>query len=125
MNKVILVGNLVNEPEMSYTPGGVAVTKFRMATNDGKDREGNSRSQFHNIVIWGKGKDEDGAAAVAANFLKSGHKVGIVGKITENTWEHEGKKHYRTEIVCDPFGLELLTTKAEAERMESQQVAPF
>lgn len=100
VNKVILVGNLGKDPEMRYTPNGVPVCSFPMATSETyKDRTTGERitqTEWHNIVIW------RGMAETAEKFLKKGSQVYIEGKLKTRSWEdQQGQKRYTTEIVAD------------------------
>ena len=104
MNKAILVGNLGKDPEMRYTPNGVPVCSFPMATSETyKDRNSGERitqTEWHNIVIW------RGMAETAEKFLKKGSQVYIEGKIKTRSWEdQQGQKRYTTEIVADVMQL--------------------
>ncbi len=100
LNKVILIGNLGKDPEVSYTPSGIAVAKFSMATSEKwKDAEGNfqERTEWHNIVAWRK------LAEICGQYLKKGSKAYIEGKLQTRSWDDKntGVKKYMTEIVAD------------------------
>lgn len=98
LNKVMLIGNLGKDPELKYTNSGVAVATFSVATPDSwKDQEGNTqeRTEWHNIVAWRK------LAEICGEYLKKGKKVYIEGKLQTRTYEKDGVKQYRTEIVAD------------------------
>jgi single-strand DNA-binding protein len=104
VNKVILVGNLGKDPEMRYTPNGVPVCSFPMATSDSyKDRNSGERvtqTEWHNIVIW------RGMAETAEKYLRKGSQVFIEGKIRTRSWDdQQGQKRYTTEIVADVMQL--------------------
>jgi single-strand DNA-binding protein len=98
VNKVILIGNLGKDPEVKYTPGGMAVARFSIATNErfkGKDGNWEDRTEWHNIVLF------DRKAEVAGEYLKKGRTVYIEGSIRTNSWDDKetGQKKYRTEII--------------------------
>jgi single-strand DNA-binding protein len=100
LNKVMLIGNLGKDPEVRYTPGGVAVATFTIATNESwKDQEGNlqERTEWHNIVAWRK------LAEICGEWLKKGKKVYIEGRIQTRSYDDKntGAKRYITEIVAD------------------------
>lgn len=99
VNKVILIGNLGQDPELKYTPSGAAVTNFSIATKEvWKDNDGNQqeRTEWHRIVLWRK------LAEIAGEWLKKGKKVYIEGKLQTRSWEDkDGVKRYTTEIVGD------------------------
>lgn len=100
LNKVQLIGNLGKDPELSYTPSGVAVAKFSVATGERwKDQEGNfqERTEWHNIVTWRK------LAEICGQYLKKGSKVYLEGKLQTRSWDDKntGAKRYATEIVAD------------------------
>jgi|TARA_B110000444_G_scaffold226467_1_gene231028 single-strand DNA-binding protein len=104
VNKAILVGNLGKDPEMRYTPNGVAVCSFPMATSETyKDRSSGERitqTEWHNIVIW------RGMAETAEKYLRKGSQVFIEGKIKTRSWEdQQGQKRYTTEVVADVMQL--------------------
>jgi len=98
VNKVILIGRLGADPDIRYSPNGVAVAKFNLATNDpvsvgeGKWEE---RTEWHRIVTFGK------TAEFCGNYLAKGRQVFIEGSIRTNQWEdQQGQKRYSTEIYA-------------------------
>ncbi len=99
VNKVILVGNLGKDPELRYTPSGVAVATFSIATTERyKDRDGNrqEKTEWHNIVAWRQ------LAEICGKFLHKGKQIYIEGKIQTRSYDdRDGNKRYITEIVAD------------------------
>ncbi|MBI2816781.1 MAG: single-stranded DNA-binding protein [Acidobacteria bacterium] len=99
VNKVILVGHLGKDPEVSYTPSGQALAKFSLATNRrSKDKTGEwqDETDWHNIVAWGK------TAEFCSQYITKGRLVYVEGRIQNRTWEDkEGKKRYATDIVAN------------------------
>jgi single-strand DNA-binding protein len=110
VNKVILVGNLGQDPELRYTPSGAAVATVSVATNEGwRDSDGNQkdRTEWHRVVLWRK------QAEFAGEYLKKGRKVYVEGKLQTRSWDDkDGNKRYTTEIVAD--NLVPLDTKGES-----------
>jgi single-strand DNA-binding protein len=99
INKVILVGNVGADPEVKYTPSGVPVGKFSLATNErfkNKSGEWQDRTEWHNIVAWQR------LAEIVGEYVSKGSKVYIEGKLQTSSWEDQrsGEKKYRTEIVA-------------------------
>src|SRR5260370_14471144 len=99
VNKVILVGNVGKDPEVKYTPSGIPLGKFSLATNERfKDKNGEfqERTEWHNIVAWQR------LAEIVGEFVSKGSKVYVEGKIQTSSWDdrHSGEKKYRTEIVA-------------------------
>lgn len=100
INKVMLYGNLTRDPEKRALPSGQAVCSFAMATNrsytdkDGKKQE---QTEYHDVVAFGK------LADVMGQWLKKGRPVYIEGRLQTRSWEQDGVKKYRTEIVADTF----------------------
>jgi single-strand DNA-binding protein len=100
LNKALLYGNLTRDPEVRALPSGQQVATFGLATNRSfKNKEGQQQEQteFHNIVAFGR------TAEVMGQYLKKGRPVFVEGRIQTRSWEAEGKKNYRTEIVVDNF----------------------
>jgi single-strand DNA-binding protein len=123
-NKVILMGNLTRDPELRYTPEGVALCKFDMAVNSSYRRgeEGNEDTLFIGIVSWNK------TAETAGQFLKKGRAVLVDGRLKSSSWETEdGSKRYRTEVVASviqflPKGSERDVNGAAQERESTREV---
>ncbi|MEM9647023.1 MAG: single-stranded DNA-binding protein [Bacteroidota bacterium] len=98
-NKVQLIGNLGNDPEVVILESGSKLAKFSVATNETyKNTEGEkvTDTQWHNVVAWGK------TAEIAENYLVKGKEVAIEGKLINRSYEtKEGEKRYVTEIKCN------------------------
>ncbi len=98
LNKAYLVGNLTRDPELKALPSGTKVVSFSIATNRYyKDKDGKKQEQvdYHNIVAFAK------IAELAAQYLKKGQQVLVEGRIQTRSWETNGEKKYRTEIVAE------------------------
>jgi single-strand DNA-binding protein len=98
INKAMVYGNLTRDPEKRALPSGIAVTTFSIATNRvWKDRDGarQESSDFHNIVVFGR------QAETAAQYLHKGSPAFVEGRMQTRSWEADGQKKYRTEIVAD------------------------
>jgi single-strand DNA-binding protein len=96
INNVTLVGRLTKDPELKYTPNGVAVANFTLAVNRAFKSEGGPDADFINIVVWRK------PAENCANFLKKGSLAGVVGSIQTRNYEgQDGKRVYITEVQAD------------------------
>jgi len=98
INKAILFGNLTRDPELRALPSGMNVVNFSIATNRVfKDRDGKKQEQtdFHNVVVFGRQAD------VVNQYLKKGSSVFVEGRIQTRSWDKNGEKHYRTEVVAD------------------------
>ena len=137
VNKVILIGNLGKDPELKFTPSGVAMAKFPIATTERfKDSEGNpqEKTEWHNIVLWRR------LAELANEYLKKGSPVYIEGRLQTRSWDDEnGQKRYMTEIVgdrmqflgcrgegsSDDTGREPPATSGKKESMEEEDDLPF
>jgi single-strand DNA-binding protein len=105
LNKVMLIGNLGKDAETRYTPSGVAVTNFSLATprrtKDPQTGEWKDETDWHNIVLW-KGEN-------LANYLQKGKRVFVEGRLQTRSWEDQsGNKRYTTEVVADAFSVILL-----------------
>jgi single-strand DNA-binding protein len=112
VNKVILLGNLGKDPEVKYTPSGLPVAKFSIATSERyKDKDGQwqERTEWHNIVAWQR------LAEIVGEYVKKGSKLYVEGRIQTRSWDDKqsGEKKYRTEIVAND--LVLLGGKGDSE----------
>ena len=103
INKVILVGNLGQDPEIRYMPNGNAVANISVATSETwKDKqtgESKDKTEWHRVVIFGK------LAEIAGEYLKKGSQVYIEGQLQTRKWQDQsGIDHYTTEIVVNTGG---------------------
>jgi single-strand DNA-binding protein len=96
VNKVILIGNLGDDPELRYSQGGTAVCNMSLATNEtGTDAEGNEvqRTEWHNIVAFGR------LGEICEEYLSKGSQVYFEGQLQTNEWkDQEGNARYSTEV---------------------------
>ena len=99
VNKVILVGNLGNDPDMKYTASGSAVAKISVATKDSwRDKqtgENQERTEWHRVVAFGR------LGEIMGEYLRKGSQVYIEGRLQTNKWQDQnGQDRYTTEIVA-------------------------
>ena len=116
MNKVILVGNLTRDPELSETPSGIAVCRFSIAVSrDYASADGNRETDFFNITVW-RGRAEN-----CGRYLKKGNKVAIVGSLQNRSYDDkDGNKRYVTDVIASE--VEFLTPKGMQSDMEDAPV---
>ncbi len=98
INQVTVVGRLTRDPELKALPSGMQVANMSIATSytyTDKDKKKVETPEYHNIVLFGR------TAEVAGQYLKKGQLAGIIGRLQTRTWEKDGVKHYRTEIIAD------------------------
>ncbi|MGI9229592.1 MAG: single-stranded DNA-binding protein [Gammaproteobacteria bacterium] len=100
INKVILIGNLGNDPDVRYTQGGAAVANVSLATTDAwKDKESGDlqeRTEWHRIVFFGR------LAEIVSEYLRKGSQIYIEGRLQTRKWQDkEGHDRYTTEIVAN------------------------
>ena len=127
INKVIIVGNLGQDPEIKYTAGGAAVTTLSIATSDSwKDKDSGmdqERTEWHRVVLWRR------LAEVAGEYFKKGSKVYIEGHLQTRKWEQEGQTRYTTEIIArdmqflDSRGSSNNESTQKSSEMNDQSVA--
>ncbi|OLO42153.1 single-stranded DNA-binding protein [Alkalihalophilus pseudofirmus] len=97
INRVVLVGRLTKDPELRYTPNGVAVANFTLAVNRTfTNQQGDREADFINCIIWRK------PAENVANYLKKGSLAGVEGRIQTRSYDNnEGRRVFVTEVVAD------------------------
>lgn len=98
LNKAMIFGNLTRDPELKALPSGMNVCSFSLATNRVyNDRDGNRQEQtdYHNITVFGK------QAENCAKYLSKGNSAYVEGRLQTRSWEKDGQKHYRTEVIAD------------------------
>ncbi len=117
INKVILIGNLGNDPEVRYMPSGSAVTTISLATNDvWKDKttgENQERTEWHRIVFFNR------LAEIAGEYLRKGSRAYVEGSLRTRKWQDKsGQDRYTTEIVANE--MQILDGKNFTQANESQ-----
>ena len=99
LNKVMLIGNLGQDPEVNYTAAGQTVARFTIATTErfkNKAGEQEDRTEWHKIVAWGK------LAEIVRDYVEKGKSVYIEGKLQTRKWQsNSGVEKYTTEIIAD------------------------
>jgi len=104
VNKVLLLGNVGKDPEITSTNGGTLVAKLSLATSErfkGKQGEWQDRTEWHNLVAYARG------AEILRDYVHKGSKLYVEGRLTTRSWDDKesGKKIYRTEIVVGDISL--------------------
>jgi single-strand DNA-binding protein len=98
LNKVMLLGNLGADPELKVTPSGQAILKLRLATTEtylDKSNTRQERTEWHSVTVWGK------RGEALAKILAKGSSIFVEGGIRTSSYEKDGEKRYRTEIVAN------------------------
>ncbi len=113
INKVILVGNVGQDPETRYMPSGGAVTNLSIATSETwKDKntgENQERTEWHRVVFYQR------LAEIVAEYVKKGSKIYVEGSLRTNSWEKDGVKRYTTEIIANE--MQMLDGRGEGKGM--------
>lgn len=125
INKVILIGNLGQYPEIRYTSGGMAIATLSLATSeswrDKQTGEQKERTEWHRVVLVGK------LAEVAGQYLKKGSQVYVEGKLQTRKWQDQsGQDRYTTEVQVDSFTgvLQMLGGKPQQGSSQKAQSQP-
>lgn len=115
INSVTLVGRLTRDPDLRYTPSGVAVANFNLAVNRSwKNQNGEYETDFINCVAWRK------QAENLANFMKKGNQIGVVGSIQTRSYEgQDGKMVFVTEVLAEQISF------LEPKKQQSHQQKPI
>jgi single-strand DNA-binding protein len=95
VNKVILIGNLGQDPELKYTGSGTAVCKLRIATSEkwtGQDGEKKEKTEWHTVTFWRK------LAEICGQYLSKGSQIYVEGSLQNDQWEQDGVKRYGYSI---------------------------
>jgi single-strand DNA-binding protein len=98
LNKAMVFGNLTRDPEMKALPSGMQVCSFSLATNRVyNDRDGNRQeiADYHNVVVFGK------QAESCSKWLTKGSSAYVEGRMQTRSWDKDGQKQYRTEVIAD------------------------
>jgi single-strand DNA-binding protein len=115
LNRVVLVGRLTKNPELKYTPSGVAVANFTLAVNRSfTNQQGEREADFVNCTVWKR------PAENVANFLKKGSLAGVDGRIQTRNFEgQDGRKVFVTEVVAE--SVQFLEPKGQSSNQSSNQ----
>jgi single-strand DNA-binding protein len=115
LNRVILVGRLTKDPELKYTPNGVAVANFTLAVNRPfSNQQGEKETDFINCVVWRK------PAENVANYLKKGSLAGIDGRLQTRSYENnQGQRVYITEVMAE--SVQFLEPKGGGQQQSKPQ----
>jgi single-strand DNA-binding protein len=100
LNKVSLYGNLTRDPELKALPSGQNVVNFSLATNRVfKDKEGRKQeaTEYHNVVAFGRTAD------LINQYMKKGRPLYVEGRLQTRSWDKDGAKQYRTEVIAETF----------------------
>jgi len=127
IQKVIAIGNCGRDPESKAMPNGQILAEVSIAVSEKwKDKQGQSqeRTEWLNLVFFGK------LAEIVLQYVTKGSKIYIEGKLRTSSWEKDGQKHYRTDIVCDT--MQMLDSRnggpaaaqSNAPTQRNQQSAP-
>lgn len=116
MNKAFLIGNVGKDPEHKTLESGTEICTFSLATSDRrfKDDEGNPRTEWHNIVAWGK------VAGIIRDYVTKGTQLSVIGQIRTRKYEKDGEAKYFTEIHIED--MEILSKKGAAAESDDQDV---
>ncbi len=96
LNKVILMGRLVKDPELKYTPSNVAVVSFTVAVDRRYQKQDEKQADFINVVAWRN------TAEFVSKWFRKGQMIALCGSIQTRTWDdNDGNRHYVTEVVAD------------------------
>ena len=116
MNKVILIGNLTRDPELTETPNGTSVCRFSIAVQrDYAGNDGNRETDFFNITVWNRRAENCG------KYLKKGNKVAVIGSLQNRSYEDkDGIKRNVTDVVAND--VEVLTPKGAQGDVEDSSV---
>ncbi|AYP68795.1 helix-destabilizing protein [Bacillus phage vB_BpsM-61] len=114
LNRVVLVGRLTKDPELRFTPSGVAVANFTLAVNRAfSNAEGEREADFINCVVWRK------PAENVANYLKKGSLAGVDGRIQTRSYDNnEGRRVFITEVVAE--SVQFLEPKGSQQKPSGQ-----
>lgn len=123
LNTALICGNLTRDPETKALPSGQNITNFSLATNrvwTDKDGQKKEETEFHNVVVFGK------QAENCAKYLTKGSEAMVEGRLQTRSWEKDGAKFYRTEIIAErvQFGRKPDGATAAKEAPAEENVAP-
>jgi single-strand DNA-binding protein len=115
LNKATIVGRVVRDPELRALPSGSQVASLSVATSRvyKKDNAKKEETEFHNVIAFGK------TAEIIGQYVKKGQLILIEGRLQTRSWEKDGHKNYRTEIICDVMQMGPKPAGSTTEKKES------
>lgn len=111
---VTILGRLGHDPELKYTPSGVATCALSLATSESwpdKNGQRQQKTEWHRVVVWGR------LAELCAQHLTKGRQALVVGRLQTRSWEKDGEKRYATEIVAQV--VQFIGSSSEAQSSEN------
>lgn len=118
MNQVIIIGRITKDIECRYTPSGMAVAKFNIAIDRGKDKDGKDRgADFPTVTVFGR------TAENLEKFSGKGLRIAVIGRITTGSYEKDGHTVYTTEVTADRIEFIDWKGKSDAERAAAAPLA--
>ena len=117
MNKLVIIGNLVRDPESRVTQSGISVCTFTVAVNRRRQQEGQPEADFFRVTAW------RGLADICAKYLAKGRKVAVVGSVSLHTYQSNGETKASMEVNADD--VEFLTPKGEGMTPVNDPDDPF
>lgn len=123
LNKIILIGNLGNDPEMRYTASGDATTTFRLAANHsytGRDGERREETEWFTVITWRN------LAEQCSQYLQKGRRVYVEGRLRTHTWEGpDGQRRFRNEVIANRvIFLDRMPGTGTTEESEGEALVP-
>ena len=120
INRVELLGRVGTDPEMSYTPGGTAVTKLRLAT-DRYRKDGENGTDWHNLVAWSK------TAEAVNEYVAKGDRIYVAGRLVQNSWDgDDGQRRHRTEVhASEVVFLDSRNGNGNGDTGQADDTSPF
>lgn len=118
LNRVILIGRLTRDPELRYTPNGVATCSFTLAVERQFKQNGKKEADFLPVVTWKQ------TAEACANYLGKGRLCALEGRIQTRNYEKDGRKVYITEVIADNVRFLESKNQSEAEETGSRRTEP-
>ena len=118
INKIELLGHVGIDPELRRTQNGMSVCNFTLATSY-QPQNGEEKTDWHRITVWGN------QAEAVAQFVKSGHRVLVHGRLNYSKWvDDQGQQRVSAEVTADPFGGVVFLTPPPARSGKGQPMAP-
>lgn len=119
INKVILIGNLGRDPELSYSPSGMAIARFSLATNEARKKDDGTWedvTEWHRVVVFGK------SAETVGQYVTKGQQIYIEGRLHHDSYEKDGVKRYTTDVIANT--VRLLGRRDDAGRAAAESGYP-